>query len=294
MKPIILSLFMPLPLLEEFQTLMDGEIVRLDYRHFPDGETYIKIIGELNNRDVIIFDTLFHPDTKTLPLLLLAETARDLRANRIGLACPYLPYMRQDARFQPGEGITSAYFGKILSNTFDWLVTVDPHLHRRSSLDEIYTIPSQVVHASSTIGAWVGQNIEQPIYIGPDEESEQWVADIAKRANVPYVILKKTRLSDHDVSIQFPDFTPFLNYTPVLVDDIISTAKTMITTVNHLAALSMKPPVCIGVHGVFANGAYEALIATKVSKIVTCNTIPHPTNAIDILPSLVEGILKVI
>ena len=74
----------------------------------------------------------------------------------------------------------------------------------------------------------------------------------------------------------------YQTYTPVLVDDIISTARTMIETVMQLKTLGMKPPVCIGVHAVFAGNAYQDLLAAGVGRIVTYNTIPHVTNEIDV------------
>jgi hypothetical protein len=85
------------------------------------------------------------PNDKTVPLLFTAHAARDLGASRIGLVAPNLGYMRQDKRFHPGEAITSSAFGKLLSSSFDWLVTLDPHLHRRTSMSEVYSIPARRV-----------------------------------------------------------------------------------------------------------------------------------------------------
>jgi len=82
------------------------------------------------------------------------------------------------------------------------------------------------------------------------------------------------------------------NRTPVLVDDIISTARTMIETVGHIEAAKLRPPVCVGVHAVFAGRAYEELQATRVDKIVTCDTIPHASNAISTAALLVSGVLE--
>ena len=67
-----------------------------------------------------------------LPLIFAAATARELAAAKIGLVAPYLAYMRQDRRFNPGEAVTSRQVAGLLSSAFDWLVTVDPHLHRYS------------------------------------------------------------------------------------------------------------------------------------------------------------------
>ena len=58
------------------------------------------------------------------------------------------PYMRQDKRFKDGEAISSVHFARLLSRSFDGLITVDPHLHRRRDLGEIFTIATRVEHAS--------------------------------------------------------------------------------------------------------------------------------------------------
>ncbi|MBX9805367.1 MAG: ribose-phosphate pyrophosphokinase [Alphaproteobacteria bacterium] len=298
MKPILLSLFTEPALVQQLQILLNADLGRVNHHAFPDGEDYLQIQGdiskEIEGRNVIVFDSLHQPDTKTIPLIFLAETARELGAKRVGLVCPYLAYMRQDKRFHPGEAITSTYFARVLSEAFDWVLTVDPHLHRRHSLDEIYTIPSQVIHATDAIVKWVMSHVEQPLFIGPDAESVQWVSSIARLSKAPFVILEKTRTGDREVSVTFPDMSAFMSHTPVLVDDIISTARTMIETVVHVNQKGMNPPVCIGVHGIFAGDAYISLIQAGASKVVTCNTIPHPTNGIDLMPALSEAILQIL
>jgi len=290
MKPLILSLNEEHPLCKVVAEKLGFEIGKIVLHNFPDEETYIKFEALLKNREVIIFNSLNHPNQKILPLLFAVETAKSLGAKRVGLCAPYLAYMRQDKRFKPGEGVTSDYFAKLLSNYLDWLVTVDPHLHRRHRLSEIYSIPNTVLHAAHEVSTWIANNIKNPVLIGPDSESEQWVSKIAKVAAIPYLILEKIRFSDRDVKVSIPKIEAFENHTPVLVDDIISTAQTMLETVNHLKQINMKPPVCIGIHAVFSENAYESLIKSGVSKVVTCNSIPHSTNQIDLSTIIIEGI----
>ncbi len=197
--------------------------------------------------------------------------------------------MRQDRRFQPGEAITSDYFARMLSAQIDWLVTVDPHLHRREALAEIYSVPAQVAHAATLIADWIRQEVEQPLLIGPDSESAQWVAAVAGAAGAPYVILEKTRRGDREVEVSVPEVDRWRDRTPVLVDDIVSTARTMIETVGHLKDSGMRPPVCVAVHGIFAGTAYEDLEAAGACRIVTTNTVPHPSNVIDISDLLADS-----
>jgi ribose-phosphate pyrophosphokinase len=134
---------------------LDSKAGRAEVRQFPDGEWYVRIDSEVSGREALVVASLDHPDWRVLAAYFVAATARDLGASQVGLVAPYLAYMRQDRRFRPGEGVTSAYFGRLISGAFDWLVTVDPHLDRRASLGEIYSIPTRVVHAAPLIAAWV-------------------------------------------------------------------------------------------------------------------------------------------
>lgn len=270
-----------------------AEVGKLTLRRFPDGESYVRIDSDIAGHEVILFTSLEHPDDKILQVLYAAALAKDLGAVSVRLVAPYLPYMRQDKRFQPGEAVTSTYFAQLLSAWVDGLVTVDPHLHRRSSLGEIYSAPTFVAHAAPLISAWIKANVERPVLVGPDEESAQWVAVVASDASAPHVVLEKVRHGDRDVDVSVPDIEKWKSMTPVLVDDIVSTARTMIETVGHLKGAGLAPPVCIGVHGIFAGRAYEDLQESGVTRIVTSNTVPHVTNAIDVSSLLAAGLKEI-
>lgn len=259
-------------------------------RRFPDGESHVRVESPLEHRHVLIVCTLDRPDDKLVALLLLASAARDSGARSVGLVAPYLAYMRQDHRFHPGETISARHFAEWISRRFDWLVTVDPHLHRIKELSEVYTIPTRVVHAADSIARWVGSEVERPLLVGPDEESNQWVADVAQRAGVPFTVLEKTRRGDHDVEVSVPDVARWRSHTPVLVDDIVSTARTMIETVRHLRQAMTAPPVCVGVHAIFAGAAFDDLRRAGAGTIVSCDTIAHPSNRIELSAAIADGV----
>jgi ribose-phosphate pyrophosphokinase len=269
--------------------LGDGVAARLGYRvervaphEFPDGETAVRVDPHAVTETVLVAASLDHPNVRILPLLLLAETLHDYGARRLVLLAPYLAYMRQDRRFKPGQGISARYFARLLSGYFDALVTVDPHLHRIPSLDEIYSIPTRVVHAAPAVAEWIRQTVEKPLLIGPDSESGQWVGDLARRAGCPFIVLNKIRRGDRRVEVSIPEVEQWLRHTPVLYDDMISTGRTMLETVSHLQAAGMAPPVCIAVHGLFAGEAYRSLLEAGAARVVTTNTVRHESNRIDL------------
>jgi ribose-phosphate pyrophosphokinase len=257
---------------------------------FPDGEARIQIAQRVAGKQVILAATLDRPDEKLLPLLFAASTARELGAASVGLVAPYLAYLRQDRRFAPGQGVSARYFARVLSAAVDWLVTVDPHLHRISGLEELYPIPVQVVHTAPCLAEWVRANIARPMIIGPDAESAQWVSALAGRIGAPYALLSKRRVGDRTVDIRLPDLSACVGRQPVLVDDIISSGATMAEAIRLLKEAGWPSPACLAVHGVFAEGAYRHLQDAGAAAVVTSNSIPHASNQIDVLDLVIAAV----
>ena len=262
----------------------------LELHRFPDGEGVVRLRTSVEGQRVLLVAHLDRPDDKTLPLLFAADAARELGARELGLVAPYLPYMRQDERFRPGEAITSRSYARLLSSMVDFLVTVDPHLHRWPSLDAIYTIRSRVVAAAPAIAAWLQRELPQPFLVGPDSESEQWVADVARRMDAPYVVLRKERRGDRDVTVFMPGPLDLAGRTPVLVDDIISSGHTMAAAVGLLQQAGFTRPWCVAVHALLDAAGMDMLHRAGVARIASCDTVPHATNAIGVAALLAEGV----
>ena len=289
MPPILFNLDSDPSLFNALLEAMAANRGELEQRKFPDNESYLRVHSDCADQDVIIYCNLYQPDNKILRLLFLIYTVREMGAKKVGLITPYLPYMRQDKQFHPGECVSSRPFSQLMSAALDLLVTMDPHLHRYHSLDEIYTLKSTVVPAAPLIAEWIKKNVAVPLLIGPDTESEQWVSEVARMAEAPFQILQKIRHGDTEVEISSPQLEQYPDATPVLVDDIISSGHTMLETIQHLKNAGMKRPVCIGVHGIFSGDAFIQL--EQVADVITTQCIPHPSNRIDIAQPLAEAAL---
>jgi ribose-phosphate pyrophosphokinase len=273
---------------------MGARIGHLEWRHFPDGESLVTIDETLEGCDVTFLATLHRPDEVALALRFAAQTAREFNARSVGLVAPYLAYMRQDKRFRPGEAIGAPLFARFLEESFDWLVTVDPHLHRNPDLSSLYRIPTRRAVAAPLVAEWIRNHVPAAIVIGPDSESEQWASDIASRAGVPHQVLSKVRRGDRDVEVSLPDAEGARGRTPVIVDDIVSSGRTAIETLGHLRRLGLPAAVCIAIHAVFAGDAYEQLLAAGASRIVSTDSITHRSNAISIAPLLAQASVELL
>ncbi|MEH6542406.1 MAG: ribose-phosphate diphosphokinase [Porticoccaceae bacterium] len=287
----------PHPLADLLASKLSGDLGKVERRDFPDGESYLKFPQPVSKRHCVVVADLSHPNDKYLPLLFMLDTLRELGAASIGLVAPYLCYMRQDRRFVDGEAVTSRLFARDLSQHIDWLVTVDPHLHRYHSLDEIYSVPCCVVPGASALARWL-ETQEGLLLVGPDAESEQWVSDIARRSGHPFVIGEKKRLGDRRVEITLPvldvhqQFDAQQQKTAVIIDDVISSGQTILQCIAALKAKGFNKIQCVAVHGIFADGVDAQLLAAGLEDLVTTNTIAHRSNAIDISELLVPPITQ--
>lgn len=261
----------------------------LEVRRFPDEESYVRVLTDVAGQDIFLVCSLSSPDSKFLPLVFAARTIRELGAASVGLIAPYLPYLRQDKAFHPGEALSSKIFADLLSREFDSLITVDPHLHRYSSLDELYAIPAHIVRSAALIGRWAKVNVPSALIVGPDRESAQWVAEIAAIADVPWTVFRKDRRGDRDVQLAAPPLAAWRNRTPVLVDDIISSGATMIEGAELILACGLKTPYCVAVHALF-DAATGAKIDGIARQLLTTDTILNEFSHFQMGPLIAEQI----
>jgi ribose-phosphate pyrophosphokinase len=269
-----------------------GGAASVGVHRVPDGEARGRLTRTLAGEDVVLVAGLDHPDERILPLLFAAATARELGAASVGLVAPYLPYLRQDRRFQPGEGVSARHVADLISGAVQWLVTVDPHLHRIPTLADLFDIPAEALHAAPLLAAWIRAHVEHPLILGPDAESGQWVAAIARQVDAPHDVFSKRRRGDRRVDLTPPDLTAHAGRRPVLVDDIVSSGVTMAKAVRALRTAGWPAPTCLAVHAIFADRAYDEVLEAGAATIVTCNTVAHASNRIDVEPLLAEAVAR--
>ena len=265
--------------------------IPLDLHRFPDGEWRIRLLGKPDEK-VILVCSLDQPNDKTIALVLLCGLLRDMGVKHITLVAPYLAYMRQDVAFNPGEGVSARYYAKLLSSLVDRLITIDPHLHRIAALEEVYTIPCVTLHAAPLLGAWVRDNLAGAALIGPDGESEQWVSEVAGIARVPFAIMEKKRFGDRDVQIEVPDLSHWKGRTLLLVDDMISTGRTLMVVAEQLRQQGFADVRALCVHALHDDNAATRMQAAGINAVLSCNTIVHASNAVDIADFLLQGMAQ--
>ena len=259
-------------------------------RHrFPDGESKLRLPPELPT-DLLLLRGLHRPHDKLVELLITAPAARALGAQRILLISPYLAYMRQDMAFTPGEAVSQRHIAALLASQVDGLITVDPHLHRIHSLDEVMTgCRSLALTAAPLLAAWVAGQVPGALLLGPDEEALQWVAAAGRAQGLDHAVCHKQRFGDRDVRVALPDLA-LAGRAVVLMDDVASTGRTLVeATIAALAAGAASVDVAVS-HGLFVGDALAELHAAGVRHVWCCDSVPQAQAVVSIAPLLADAV----
>lgn len=261
---------------------------------FPDGELKLKLpvdsAGTVDST-LVIYRSLDRPNDKLIALLLAVAEARALGAKRVLLVAPYLPYMRQDIAFQPGEVVSQKRIGSFLAQLVDGLITVDPHLHRVHTLQEAVPLAYAVALTGATaLANCIAQHHPAPLLIGPDAESEQWIQAAARPHGWDTGVCTKVRRGDHEVDIELPHIG-VQDRSVVLLDDVASSGQTLAVATRLLLAAGARSVDVAVTHALFANGADKMIRAAGVRHIWSTDCIAHTSNAVAMAPMLAPAVM---
>ncbi len=269
---------------------LNAEYSSLDVKKFPDNEIYVKFNTNLRGKDVVLVQSFF-PEVNELLMeaIFAAYTARDLGARRVRLVATYFPYFRQDKRFNKGECISIEVIGKMLDKCLDEFIVINPHMHRKKSLSEIFRIKTRLLTTMDLIDAYLENKIDNSyVFIGPDKESRQWIERLAKRFHARSIILNKKRFNATKVRVDASRMRGLNGKNAVILDDMVSTGHTLLETARNLKRQGVNKIMFITTHGLFLNDSLEKL--RNYGKVIATNTIDNKAARIDVSRLIAENL----
>lgn len=272
---------------------LDLKAACIERHRFPDDELRLRLPlqpEQMLPSQLLLYRSLDRPNEKLVELLLVAGEARRLGCQQLLLVAPYLAYMRQDIAFQAGEVVSQQIVGPFLAELFDGVITVDPHLHRISSLSQAIPKGAAIsLSGAPLLAELIAANIQQPLLLGPDAEAAQWIETAAAVHGFEHGVCSKVRSGDKTVSIQLPALN-FSGRAVVLLDDVASSGHTLARAAEQLLAAGAVSVDVAVTHALFAGDALAVIHAAGVGRVWSTDCIAHPSNAINMAPVLAEAI----
>jgi ribose-phosphate pyrophosphokinase len=273
---------------------IDLPLLKINRRHFPDGEQYVRVMGNVSGKDVALVQSFgMNPDALLIEYSFIVDALKGAGCKRVIAIIPYLAYARQDSRFHHGEPLSIKVIAKFIESIgTDLLITVDMHLHRYKEIQHIFNIPARNLSAMPQLAEYYRRNFgsQHTIVVGPDMESEQWVKAVAENLSAPYTILEKQRLGDRDIKISGE--LSIGNNRVVLVDDIACTGKTFIEVVTRLKTQGVKRVDALVTHALLVEGALTKLREAGLSKLISTDTVPNQCACVSIASLIADELEK--
>lgn len=261
---------------------------------FPDGEICPRLPAAA--RETWIYRSFDQPNEKLVALLLAQDAlARQPVVQTCALIAPYLPYLRQDIAFQPGEPVSQAVLCGLLAERFSRIVTVDPHLHRTADLGAAYPGTTwQVLSAQHALAAALAAEGVPAglVVVGPDIEATPLVERLAQRLGCRGVAFSKQRRGDRTVQLTPPAGLDVAGCPVLLLDDMCSTGGTLARLATALHAAGARSIEAVVTHALFDEASARLMQQAGIIRIRSTDTVAHPSNAFPIAGWLAEAILR--
>ncbi|MEM2238864.1 MAG: ribose-phosphate diphosphokinase [Candidatus Bathyarchaeia archaeon] len=261
-------------------------LVKVQFKRFPDGEFYFRLLESIEGEVLLIVQSLPPPqDQHILELIYMLETCRELGARRLIVYAPYLAYSRQDRRYLSGEAVSSKILAQSLERAgASELYTVD--IHNLGVLD-YYHIPAyNLTAADEIIRYFLAKGVERPLVVAPDdEEAALKRAEVAaKAAGTDYDWLEKQRDRYTGEIVTAEKTLNVSGRDAVIIDDIISTGGTAANAARILKKQGARR-VYVGVtHALLAENALGRLREAGIEEVVGTDSIPGPVSKITTAP----------
>lgn len=275
--------------------------LKLDLKKFPDGERYIRVLGDVEGKTVNVVQSMYQqPDDYLLEYFLIVDNLKDLGASMVRGIIPYFAYARQDGRFNPGEAFSlKTVVNLIQAVGTDEVFTIDLHLHRIENISKVFKIPSINLTVVPDLARYVKQNLKlrNPAVVGPDEEAEQWAKVAAKELSADYDVLEKHRVSaSEDKKFGEVDIKPreltMKGRDVLIIDDIISTGGTIVKAMDILKKNGANKIYVATCHPVLVEGALMKIYEAGAEMVIGTDTIPSPISYVSAAPAVARAVKK--
>jgi len=257
-------------------------------KKFSDGEWYVHIIDDVAQQNVLVIAATNTPADNYIELLLLLDALQRAGAY-ITLVFMYYGYARQDRIQQPGEALSA----QVLAYGFKQFTIkniIILHVH------------SELLHNFLNFRNYIPYDYfytcaqDSDIIVAPDKGAYTLATVIADKLGREALFLQKTHPHQEESVVTLINGN-VAGKNVLLVDDMISTAGTIIhasTLLKEQGALRINIAVT---HGIFAHDALEKLQQSSIETIYITNSLSQPVlipkiKVVTIIPWLEQYLIQ--
>jgi ribose-phosphate pyrophosphokinase len=246
---------------------------RIERDTFPDGERHLRVLDEVNDRDVVLVGGTIS-DAATLELYDLANAVVENGAATLTLIVPWFGYSTAERAAQRGEAVMAKTRARLLSSIpsaklGNSVLLLDLHTDGIPYYFEgaIHTVH---VHAKPLIEQIVRELGGDGFVVGStDAGRAKWVESLAYDLGVPAAFVYKKRLSPTSTAVSAVTMS-FSGQTVVVYDDMIRSGSSILNAARAYRDAGAGSIIAIATHGVFPGDALARLVDSGLFRHIAC------------------------
>lgn len=253
-----------------------------DITVFPDGERRVRLNDSVVEQDIIFLKTASvtpNVDSFILETAFLIDSIKRSGSDKITGIIPYLPYSRADHVFRDGEAVPLAVVIHIFEKAgLTKIIFVDPHTIK---MPEMFSIEVKSLSALPIFAKKIeeiGYDKNNSVIVSPDMGGLRRLQQLSEMLeNLPVLSIEKER--DYNTgSISASAVHGEIKKTCFVIDDIISSGKTIVQAVEKLSELGAAHIYVFATHPILSEDAVSLLENSKAERIYVTDAIPIPDN----------------
>jgi len=245
---------------------------------FSDGEIRVKILENVRGKDVFIIQSTCPPvNDNLMELLIIIDAVRRASAGTITAIIPYFGYAKQEKKVSGREPITAKLVANLLTVAgANRVVTIELHA---PAIQGFFDIPVDNLQANNILikalkdSGILDGDLSEFVVLAPDAGSVIRSRIFAEKIGLPIAVMFKRRPDIEEVE-SMEVVGDIMNKKVIIVDDMISTAKTLVKAANKIIALGAKEVYAVAVHPVFVANAIKIIEESDIKKVIVTDTIP--------------------
>lgn len=269
------------PLSEGIASSLTTGIFYPEITVFPDGERRIRILEEVVDQEVVFLKTSSvtdNVDSFIIETAFLIDAFKRSGASSVTGIIPYLPYCRADHVFRSGEAVPLEVIIHLLERSgLTKIVFVDPHTIKMPEMFSIDVVNLSALSLFAEKIKEIGIHKDNSVIVSPDMGGLRRMEQLSEMVGgLPFTSIEKDR--DYDTgNIKASGIHGEVKKTCFIVDDIISSGRTIVQAVDKLTELGAENIYVFATHPVLSEEASKILQNSKAKKIYVTDAIPVPS-----------------
>ena len=250
---------------------------------FPDGERRVQLKENVVDQDVLFVKTSSitdNVDSFIVETAFLIDAIKRSGASKVTGIIPYLPYSRADHVFRDGEAVPLQVVIHLLEKSgLDKIVFVDPHTIKMPEMFTIDVVNLSALPIFAKKIEEIGFDKNSSVIVSPDMGGLRRLKQLSHLLhNLPIASVEKERNYDNG-SITASGVHGEIKKTCFVIDDIISSGRTIVQCVDKLVGLGAEHIYIFATHPVLSEDSVNLLKNSKTKGIFVTDAIPVPAKA---------------